>query len=74
MGIMPAGFVEPTPIQAQAIPSIMEGLDVMGTAQTGTGKTAAFILPLLNRLIGKKRGRIRALIIAPTRELVEQIQ
>jgi ATP-dependent RNA helicase RhlE len=71
---MPAGFVEPTPIQAQAIPSIMEGLDVMGTAQTGTGKTAAFILPLLNRLIGKKRGRIRALIIAPTRELVEQIQ
>ncbi|MCK4784162.1 MAG: DEAD/DEAH box helicase [Desulfobacteraceae bacterium] len=72
-GIKAAGFVEPTPIQAQAIPSIMEGLDVMGTAQTGTGKTAAFVLPLLNRLIGKKRGRIRALIIAPTRELAEQI-
>ncbi len=72
-GIKAAGFVEPTPIQAQAIPSIMNGLDVMGTAQTGTGKTAAFALPLLNRLIGKKRGRNRALIIAPTRELVEQI-
>ncbi len=72
-GISAAGFVEPTPIQAQAIPSIMEGLDVMGTAQTGTGKTAAFVLPLLSRLIGKKRGRIRALIIAPTRELAEQI-
>lgn len=72
-GIKAAGFVEPTPIQAQAIPSIMEGLDVMGTAQTGTGKTAAFVLPLLNRLIGKKRGRIRSLIIAPTRELAEQI-
>jgi ATP-dependent RNA helicase RhlE len=72
-GIKAAGFVEPTPIQAQAIPSIMEGLDVMGTAQTGTGKTAAFVLPLLNRLIEKKRGRIRALIIAPTRELAEQI-
>jgi len=72
-GIKAAGFVEPTPIQAQAIPSIMKGLDVMGTAQTGTGKTAAFVLPLLNRLIGKKRGRIRALIVAPTRELAEQI-
>ncbi len=72
-GIKAAGFVEPTPIQARAIPSIMKGRDVMGTAQTGTGKTAAFALPLLNRLIGKKRGRIRALIIAPTRELTEQI-
>jgi ATP-dependent RNA helicase RhlE len=72
-GIKAARFVEPTPIQAKAIPSIMEGLDVMGTAQTGTGKTAAFVLPLLNRLIGKKRGRIRALIVAPTRELAEQI-
>lgn len=72
-GIKAAGFVEPTPIQARAIPAIMEGLDVMGTAQTGTGKTAAFVLPLLNRLIGKKRGRIRSLIIAPTRELAEQI-
>jgi len=72
-GIKAAGFVEPTPIQAQAIPSIMEGLDVIGTAQTGTGKTAAFVLPLLNRLIEKKRGRIRALIVAPTRELAEQI-
>ena len=72
-GIKAAGFVEPTPIQLKAIPSIMEGLDVMGTAQTGTGKTAAFALPILNRLMGKTRGRIRALIIAPTRELAEQI-
>jgi len=72
-GIKAAGFVQPTPIQARAIPSIMKGLDVMGTAQTGTGKTAAFVLPLLNRFRGKKRSRILALIIAPTRELAEQI-
>jgi ATP-dependent RNA helicase RhlE len=72
-GIKAARFVDPTPIQAQAIPSVMKGLDVMGMAQTGTGKTAAFVLPILNRLIKKKRGRIRALVIAPTRELAEQI-
>jgi ATP-dependent RNA helicase RhlE len=71
----------PTPIQAQAIPEVMKGCDVMGLAQTGTGKTAAFVLPILNRLVnqtlepthGVPRGRIRALIIAPTRELSEQI-
>ncbi len=72
-GIKNAGFEKPTPIQAKAITPLMEGLDVMGLAQTGTGKTAAFALPLLNRLINKKRGRIRALILAPTRELAEQI-
>ncbi len=76
-----AGYVTPTPIQAQAIPQVMKGLDVMGLAQTGTGKTAAFVLPILNRLIngkqggtqGAPRGRVGALIIAPTRELAEQI-
>ena len=72
-GIKAAGYERPTPIQAKAIIPLMEGLDVMGLAQTGTGKTAAFALPLLNRLMDKKRGRTRALIIAPTRELAEQI-
>ena len=72
-GVQAAGFIEPTPIQAQTIAPIMKGFDVMGLAQTGTGKTAAFVLPLLNRLMGKKPGCVRALIIAPTRELVEQI-
>jgi ATP-dependent RNA helicase RhlE len=68
-----AGYITPTPIQAKAIPEVMKGLDVMGLAQTGTGKTAAFVLPILNRLIDGPRGRVRALIIAPTRELAEQI-
>ncbi len=72
-GVTAQGFTEPTPIQAQAIPTVMEGRDVMGLAQTGTGKTAAFVLPILNRLMSGKRGVIRALIVAPTRELAEQI-
>lgn len=72
-GIKAAGFKNPTPIQKKAILPLMEGLDVMGLAQTGTGKTAAFALPLLNRLRNKKRGCVRALIMAPTRELAEQI-
>jgi ATP-dependent RNA helicase RhlE len=67
------GYVTPTPIQKQAIPVILSGGDVMGLAQTGTGKTAAFVLPILQRLMPGPRGKIRALIIAPTRELVEQI-
>lgn len=67
-----AGYRTPTPIQAQSIPPIMEGRDVMGLAQTGTGKTAAFVLPILQRLMQGRRGRIRALIVAPTRELTEQ--
>ena len=66
------GYVKPTPIQLQSIPPIMEGRDVMGLAQTGTGKTAAFVLPILQRLMQGTRGHIRALIIAPTRELSEQ--
>ncbi|MGD0660926.1 MAG: DEAD/DEAH box helicase [Syntrophorhabdales bacterium] len=67
------GYERPTPIQAQAIPSVLAGNDVMGLAQTGTGKTAAFVLPILQRLLPGKRGRVRGLIIAPTRELAEQI-
>ena len=71
--IKEAGYVTPTPIQQQAIPTVMLGRDVMGLAQTGTGKTAAFALPILNRLMDGPRGRVRALIVAPTRELAEQI-
>ncbi len=72
-GIHDLGFLRPTPIQAQAIPAILAGRDVIGCAQTGTGKTAAFVLPILHRLL-KRPGRvhIRALIIAPTRELALQ--
>lgn len=72
-GAAVAGYETPTPIQFQAIPQVMKGRDVMGLAQTGTGKTAAFVLPILNRLIDGPQCRIRALIIAPTRELAEQI-
>jgi ATP-dependent RNA helicase RhlE len=72
-GITAAGYTTPTPIQAQAIPEVMQGRDVMGLAQTGTGKTAAFALPILNRLIKGRRGTLRALVVAPTRELAEQI-
>lgn len=71
--IKEAGYVTPTPIQQQAIPTVMQGRDVMGLAQTGTGKTAAFALPILNRLMDGPRGKVRALIVAPTRELAEQI-
>ena len=72
-GVRAAGYTTPTPIQIQAMPTVLEGRDVMGLAQTGTGKTAAFALPILNRLIQGKRGTLRALIVAPTRELAEQI-
>ncbi|AMV71247.1 DEAD/DEAH box helicase [Desulfuromonas carbonis] len=72
-GIAAAGFTTPTPIQAQAIPRVMAGRDIMGLAQTGTGKTAAFGLPILHRLLQGERGHVRALVIAPTRELAEQI-
>ena len=72
-GVQAAGYTTPTPIQAQAIPSVLEGRDVMGLAQTGTGKTAAFVLPILHRLMNGQKGRPRALIITPTRELAEQI-
>jgi ATP-dependent RNA helicase RhlE len=72
-GVTAAGFTEPTPIQEQAIPAVMQGRDVMGLAQTGTGKTAAFALPILHRLMQGGRRHVRALIVAPTRELAEQI-
>jgi superfamily II DNA/RNA helicase len=72
-GVAAAGFRTPTPIQARAIPKVFKGRDVMGLAQTGTGKTAAFVLPILDRLVEGKLGCVRALIIAPTRELAEQI-
>jgi len=68
-----AGYVTPTPIQEQAIPEVMAGRDVLGLAQTGTGKTAAFVLPILHRLAQASSRRVRALIVAPTRELAEQI-
>jgi len=71
-GVQALGYTVPTPIQVQAIPPILQGKDVMGLAQTGTGKTAAFALPILQRLAQGRRGRIRALVIAPTRELAEQ--
>jgi ATP-dependent RNA helicase RhlE len=67
------GFVQPTPIQQQAIPPILEGRDLLGRAMTGSGKTAAFVLPILHRLIGKPRRTTRALILTPTRELAGQI-
>ncbi len=72
-----AGYTSPTPIQVQAIPAILEGKDIMAAAQTGTGKTAGFILPLLQRLCNKppiKSNRIRALVLTPTRELAAQVQ
>lgn len=69
-----AGYTTPTPIQAKAIPTILEGRDLIGVAQTGTGKTAAFVLPLLEKLGGRGADQApRALIVAPTRELVVQI-
>lgn len=71
-GLEAIGYTLPTPIQLQTIPPILEGKDVLGLAQTGTGKTAAFVLPILQRLLQGPRGKVRALIIAPTRELTEQ--
>ncbi len=71
-GIEASGYTSPTPIQKEAIPHILSGKDVMGLAQTGTGKTAAFVLPILQHLLSGPRRKLRALIIAPTRELAEQ--
>src|SRR6476469_1125879 len=68
------GYEAPSPIQSQAIPHVLRGRDVLGCAQTGTGKTAAFLLPVLQRLAVLPRdGRVRALVLAPTRELAIQI-
>src|SRR3954468_1498444 len=68
-----AGYTTPTPIQRDAIPLAMKGRDLMGLAQTGTGKTAAFTLPIIDRLIDGPR-RTRALILTPTRELCVQVE
>jgi len=72
-GINACNYVTPTPIQEKAIPAILEGRDILGLAQTGTGKTAAFVLPVLQQMLKGPRGRVRTLIVAPTRELAEQI-
>jgi ATP-dependent RNA helicase RhlE len=72
-GIKYAGYETATPIQEAAIPAALRGRDIIGTAQTGTGKTAAFVLPILNKLLDGPRGMSRALIVTPTRELAEQI-
>ncbi len=72
-GIKELGFARPTPIQADAIPPALEGRDILACAMTGSGKTAAFLLPILHRLLDKPRGTTRALILTPTRELAAQI-
>lgn len=72
-GVNVAGYKTATPIQEAAIPAALRGRDIIGTAQTGTGKTAAFVLPILDKLLDGPRGMPRTLIVTPTRELAEQI-
>jgi ATP-dependent RNA helicase RhlE len=72
-GVRDLGYVRPTPIQADAIPPALAGRDLLACASTGSGKTAAFLLPLLHRLVDRPRGSTRALVLAPTRELAAQI-
>jgi ATP-dependent RNA helicase RhlE len=72
-GIGALGFETPTPVQVQAIPPALAGRDVLASASTGSGKTAAFLLPILHQLLGKPRGTTRALVVTPTRELAAQI-
>jgi ATP-dependent RNA helicase RhlE len=71
-GVRAAGYTDPTPIQLRAIPLLLEGRDLIGSAQTGTGKTAAFALPIISRL--DRRGKLRALVLEPTRELAAQVE
>jgi len=73
-GVRELGFTRATPIQEQAIPPALEGRDLLACAMTGSGKTAAFLLPILHRLMGKPRGTTRALVLTPTRELAAQIE
>ena len=73
-GVKAMGYVDPTPIQLRAIPLVLEGRDLIGSAQTGTGKTAAFALPILTKLESHKPGAPRALILEPTRELAAQVE
>jgi ATP-dependent RNA helicase RhlE len=72
-GIRELGFARPTPVQTEAIPPAMAGRDLLACAQTGSGKTAAFLLPILHRLMEKPRRTTRALLLTPTRELAAQI-
>jgi ATP-dependent RNA helicase RhlE len=72
-GVRAAGYAEPTPIQRKAIPTVLSGRDLIGAAQTGTGKTAAFVLPILSRLLDGP-SRLRALVLTPTRELAAQVE
>ncbi|MEO8331587.1 MAG: DEAD/DEAH box helicase, partial [Gallionella sp.] len=79
--LVASGYTTPTPIQAQAIPLVLEGCDLMAGAQTGTGKTAAFVLPMLQKLLphasssaSPARHPVRALILVPTRELAIQVE
>ena len=72
-GVKELGFARPTPIQSDAIPLAVSGRDVLACAMTGSGKTAAFLLPILHHLLARPRGTTRALIITPTRELAAQI-
>src|SRR6185436_2832074 len=72
-GLKDLGFSRPTAIQTEAIPPALEGRDLLASAMTGSGKTAAFLLPILHKLIGRHRGTTRALVLTPTRELAAQI-
>ena len=72
-GLDDVGFQEPTPIQEQCIPLLLQGYDVLGAAQTGTGKTGAFVIPVLELMLKEKKDHIRTLILSPTRELAQQI-
>src|SRR5471032_2074593 len=72
-GIKAMGYIEPTPIQLRSIPLILSGRDVIGSAQTGTGKTAAFALPILSQL-GHHQPQTRVLVLEPTRELAAQVE
>ena len=72
-GVKAMGWTDPSPIQLRAIPLLLEGTDVIGSAQTGTGKTAAFVLPIISKL-SKDSGKSRVLILEPTRELASQVE
>lgn len=73
LGLRDVGYDEPTPIQEKSIPLIMEGEDVIGAAQTGTGKTGAFVIPLMDKILKDRTGHTQVLILTPTRELARQI-
>ena len=73
MGLTDMGFDKPTPIQEEAIPVLLDGKDILASAQTGTGKTAAFAIPLIEKISANPKPGIRALVLAPTRELAIQI-